>query len=169
LENGRGSLSAPLTVTSPDVRTAARIRQLVDATDSLEPNSLYAYLLLCTHFAETSLVAESGADVAGFVAAYRPPTTPETVFVWQIGVAQSWRGQGLGVRLLDELCRQPACRRVRYVEATVTPSNLVSRKLFTAFARTRGADLTVTPHFTSDHFAPFDHENEELYRIGPLR
>lgn len=156
-------------VRPPDPSIAVQIRELVETSEVLELNSLYAYLLVCTHFAETSLVAESDTGLAGFVAAYRTPPAPETVFVWQVGVARELRGQGLGARLLDTLWQQPACRGVRYVEATVAPSNVASRKLFTAFARSRGAGLEVTPHFSTEHFAPFDHEEEELYRIGPLR
>jgi L-2,4-diaminobutyric acid acetyltransferase len=145
------------------------MRELVAASGSLEANSLYAYLLICTHFAETSLVAQSDHGLAGFVAAYRPPTDMDTVFVWQIGVTAKFRGEGVGTKLLDTLWQQPACQTVRYLEATVTPSNVASGKLFASFARSRGAGLEITPHFTTEHFAPFDHEEEELYRIGPLR
>jgi L-2,4-diaminobutyric acid acetyltransferase len=150
-------------------RDAASMRALVEASGVLEPNSLYAYLLLCTHFAETCLVAERDGCMQGFVAAYLPPSDPVSVFVWQIGVSGEARGKGIGMRLLDTLWRLPACAQVRYLAATVTPSNRASHRLFTAFARERGAACKVQPHFTSEHFGSVDHEEEELYRIGPLR
>lgn len=153
---------------------AAAMWALVHETGALEPNTPYAYLLLCTHFADTTVVAtrDDGALI-GFVAAYRPPVKPDVVFVWQIGVAPAARGAGLGKRLLRALIALPGCADVRALEATVMPSNTASRELFRAFARTLGVHCTRRPGFPADLFprVPGDaapHEAEELFHIGPL-
>ncbi|MDH5490740.1 MAG: diaminobutyrate acetyltransferase [Myxococcales bacterium] len=152
----------------PKTRDASAVRELVEATGTLEPNTCYAYLLLCTHFAETCLLAEREGKLVGFVLAYRPPSHPEAVFVWQIGVHQDARGQGLARQLLEDLLRQPGTRGVRFVEATVGSSNEASRRLFESFARALGVPCEVQPGFVSADFGPLAHEDEALYRIGPL-
>ncbi|MCB9730581.1 MAG: diaminobutyrate acetyltransferase [Deltaproteobacteria bacterium] len=142
---------------------------LVRDSGVLEANSCYAYMLLCTHFADTCLVAERDGRGVGFVAAYRPPTHPDAVFVWQVGVSAEARGQGLGKRLLHALLRSPGCRDVHFLEATVGSSNVASQRLFRAVARELGVDCAVQRGFSGADFGPLAHEDEELFRIGPIR
>ncbi len=153
--------------------------QLARDSASLDLNSPYCYLLLCSHFADTSLVAEQQGEIVGFVLAYRPPKRidgldgadgPASIFVWQIAVAASHRGAGLARRLLETLVEQPAVRDVRQLEATVTPSNEASRRLFLGFARRFGASCREEEAFSADLFpaAATAHEPEILLSIGPL-
>ncbi len=153
----------------PTVSDGAAIWALVRESGVLEPNTCYAYLLLCTHFAETCLVAERGGRLLGFVLGYRPPTRPEAVFVWQVGVRADCRGEGLGKRLLGRLVELPGCADATFLEATVAPSNEASNRLFLGFARELGVPCELERGFESADFGPLEHEAEPLYRIGPLR
>jgi L-2,4-diaminobutyric acid acetyltransferase len=124
---------------------------------------------LCHHFSGTCLVAEAGDQLAGFTLAYCPPGRSDTLFVWQIGVCGTARGRGLGSRMLDELLRRHAASGVRFLEATVTPSNSASRALFESLARRQDVECQVTPLFSSEMFPRHAaHEAEHLFRIGPL-
>jgi len=152
----------------PKPEHGAAVWNLVRRSESLELNSCYAYLLLTSHFADTSLVAMLDGEVVGFVGAYRPPTHPDSIFVWQIGVDESQRGRGIGTALLHALIRCPGCEGVRYLEATVGSSNAASKRLFEGFAREIGATCDVTLGFASSLFASSDHEAEDLFRIGPI-
>ncbi|MDQ3032424.1 MAG: diaminobutyrate acetyltransferase [Myxococcota bacterium] len=145
----------------------AAIHALVERCGTLELNTPYAYVLLADHFAGTSIVATSGDALVGTVVGYRPPTHPDAVFVWQVGVDPSMRGRRLGVALLDAFTRTPEARSARFLEATVSPSNTASRALFAAFARGRGAELAIEPGYAASLF-PAGHEPEQLLRIGPL-
>lgn len=155
-------------ITVPSAEDAAAVYQLVRSCPPLEPNTCYAYLLLCSHFADTGVVAKDEQGVAGFIAAYRPPTHPDAVFVWQIGVSDRARGQGLGLRMLNHLFARLQTAGVRYLESTVTPSNTASRKLFGAFARTHNVSCDVTEGYPATLFGAGEHEAEELFRIGPI-
>jgi L-2,4-diaminobutyric acid acetyltransferase len=135
---------------------------------TLDVNSLYCYLLLCKDFPATCCVAEAHGAIAGFVTAYLPPGRGDTLFVWQIGVAAELRGQGVAGRLLQELLRRDVCRGVRFVEATVGPSNHASRALFTALARDMNAALSEQSCFDAKLFPEGNHESENLLRIGPF-
>lgn len=150
------------------MRDGPALWALVRASGRLDANSPYAYLLLCTHFADTCVIAERNGRVVGFVTAYRPPSNPEVIFVWQIAVAVAARGRGIAKRLLRTLLERPACAGVRFLEATVTPSNHPSKKLFHAFARSLDVRCTEAGGFAEDLFPRCAHELELLIRIGPL-
>lgn len=143
--------------------------RLVRASGVLDENSCYAYLLCCQHFAGTSVIAAQQEKLAGFVTAYRLPEQPETVFVWQVAVAAWARRRGIALAMLRQVLAAPGCRDVSHLEATVTPSNAPSRRLFESLASQLGAPLRVEEGFRSTHFAGGQHEDEELFRLGPFR
>ncbi len=154
---------------TPEVSDGAAVWSLLSEA-GLDRNSPYAYLLVCTDFAETSLIAEDDQGPVGAVAAYRPPTRPEAVFVWQVGVADRGRGQGLARRMLHEVLALPANKDVRELTATVTPDNEASLRLFRGLARDLGVECREKPRFLAEHF-PSEagtHEPEHELAIGPL-
>ena len=121
----------------PVATDAAAIWRLLATIPELERNTCYAYVLLCTDFADAGVVAEGEAgQLAGFVLGYVPPRRPLEVFVWQVGVTPAARGTGLGGRMLEHLIA--SCPDARFLTATVSPDNEASRRLFAAFARRRG-------------------------------
>lgn len=149
----------------------------------LDLNSPYCYLMLGHYFSGTCLVAEEAhtplesrngyakenpSEVVGFVAGFRPPAQPDTLFIWQIGVVKKARGNGLASALIQELLRRPECEGVRYLEATVTSSNQASHALFSGQAEKLGAPYELKDCFPSDWFPGEAHEAEQLYRIGPF-
>jgi len=151
---------------------ALAIRELVAETGVLDQNSTYAYLLLSTDFAQTSIVADVAGDLQGFITAYRPPTRPDVLFVWQVAVAQTAQRGGLAAAMLDALVdrvRTEGNGGPLTVEATVSPGNARSRAFFGAFARRHGVPLSEHAHFTADQLDPDGaHEDEPLLRIGPI-
>jgi len=159
---------ATVVLRNPTVADAAEVWQLVRESGVLDANSCYVYLLLCEHFSDTCVVALRGDDLVGFVTAYRLPKRPDVLFVWQVGVDVSARRQGLGKTLLDHLLDLPACQGIRFVEATVAPSNQASRRLFESVARQRGASCTWRRGFVAADFGGSSHEDEELVRLGPF-
>lgn len=146
----------------------AALWRLVKDAGTLELNSAYFYLIFAEHFGATCLIAEQDDEAVGGVVAYRLSQRPDTVFVWQIGVAAPLRGRGLGLRLLQELLALPGCDGVRYLEASVTLDNIASQKLFRALAREHGAPCEQREFFSADMF-PVPHQAEVLFRVGPLR
>lgn len=160
--------SASYSLRRVEIQDAKKILHLVRQSGVLDENSCYAYLLLCEHFRETCFVAESDEELAGFVAAYCLPDRPDTVFIWQIGVTPDCRQHGLAKELLRRLLVSPACESVRFLEATVTPSNLPSKRLFKSLADEMRTQLRITGGFSSEHFNDPSHEQETLFRIGPL-
>ncbi len=147
---------------------AAPIWQLVHDDGGLDLNSPYAYLLVCTDHADTSLVATDATGVVGFVAAYRPPTRDDATFVWQVGVARRARRRGLARRMLHALLDQPGNRDVRFITATVTPDNRASMGLFERMARDLRVPFERDERFAADLFPGDEHDPEVEVAVGPF-
>jgi L-2,4-diaminobutyric acid acetyltransferase len=158
---------ANLTFRTPVVADGVGLWRLVRESGGLDENSCYAYLLIGRDFATTSVVAEVGGTLAGFVTAYLRLELRDTLFVWQVGVAAEFRRGGLGRRMLHHLLARPVCGDVRFLEATVTESNAASRRLFESLAERLAAPLCYGPGFTAEDFGGA-HEAEPLVRIGPF-
>jgi L-2,4-diaminobutyric acid acetyltransferase len=147
----------------PRLEDGRELWRIARDAKTLDLNSPYSYVLWCRDFARTSVVARSDGVVHGFVTGFERPDDPGTLFVWQVAVDAPWRGRALAGRMLSYLA-DSGCR---FVEATVTPDNVPSDRLFSSFARERGAVLERTELLHGDLF-PGDHLPEMLYRIGPL-
>jgi diaminobutyrate acetyltransferase len=167
------SAGGQLSLRQPRTADGAALWELVRDMGGLELNSAYFYLLYCRDYADTSLIAEADGRLAGFVLGHLPPERPESLFVWQIGVAPDMRQRGVGQQLLDTLIdrRDPHCRderkRWRYLEASVSPDNRASRQLFRGLAERRQVPCQVGPYLSAEQF-PQKHPREDLLRIGPF-
>nr|WP_281241707.1 diaminobutyrate acetyltransferase [Sediminibacillus albus] len=151
----------------PAVEDGAAMWELVN-NSTLDQNSVYKYIMMSEFFSETCVIAKENNKLVGFVTAFIPPERQDVVFVWQIGVASDQRGKGIASKLLEELIDRDACRDVRFVEATVTPSNDASQTLFRRLARKYETECEVTEFFSEDLFPMDDHEGELSFRIGPI-
>lgn len=158
-----------LTSRRPTPADAAHVTDLVRRAGTLESNTAYAYVLLCSHFSGTSAIAERDGTLVGCLLGYRIPERPQTLFLWQIGVDESERRRGVARHLLDELLHRHALSDVAYIETTVGRSNLASRGLFEQWAKQHEFELRAVGVFESSLFGPpASHEPEDILRIGPL-
>ena len=156
----------PPSYRTPTVADGAALWRLAEASGGLDLNTPYAYLLWCRDFAATSAVAELDGAVVGYVQGYRRPDEPDVLFVWQVTTAPAARGRGVAGGMLAWLVDAQG-GAVRWVEASVTPSNDASWRTFGALADRLGADVARTPLFGEGDF-PTPHEAEVLIRIGPF-
>lgn len=152
----------------PTANDGSRMWRLVRESGRLDLNSPYSYMMMGQWFGETCRLAEDRKSrrLAGMVTGFRLPSSPDTLFIWQIAVDPDFRGKGIGVALLDTLIRE--LEGIRYVEATISPSNAPSVGLFRNWAACSKAPIVVSPMFAEGHFPEVGHEEERLYRIGPL-
>jgi L-2,4-diaminobutyric acid acetyltransferase len=104
----------------------------------------------------------------GWVSGYRPPSDPDSLFIWQVAVAPAARGAQLAQRMIEALFDRPAAHGVTHLITTVTEDNRPSWALFERLARTWAAPLAKSALFEREtHFAGA-HDTEWQARIGPL-
>lgn len=156
------------TFREPTLDDGADVWALIKKMGVLDLNSSYSYLMWCTHFSDTSVVIEVDGEIVGFISGFIKPASPEKLFIWQVAVAASERGKGLASKMLHHILERDICEDVSYVEATVSPSNTPSRKLFKGLARHLDTEIEVFDCFTAEDFPEQGHEDELTHQIGPF-
>ncbi|MEZ5939462.1 MAG: diaminobutyrate acetyltransferase [Hyphomonadaceae bacterium] len=155
-------------VTRPRAEDAVAVHDLIAACPPLDPNSLYANLLQCSHFAETCALVRDEAGAAAWISGYRLPQAPEAFFVWQVAVREDMRGRSMAKVLLDDLLARPALKGVTTLHTTITPDNDASWGMFRSIAKHLSAEMSDQDFF--DRRAHFGgrHDSERLVIIGPF-
>ncbi|MFH1834038.1 MAG: GNAT family N-acetyltransferase [bacterium] len=123
---------------------------------------------MCYHFPDTCVVAEEGGKVVGFLAAYRSPLAADAVFVWQLCVGWESRDAEIASLMLTDLLNRDVNHGVRYLEATISPSESAQQVAIRGLARRFGAVCEERHLFMPHLFAEEDHREECLYRVGPF-
>ena len=152
----------------PELKDGDAIYRLIKSSRPLDLNSRYSYLLLCSHFGETCIVAESDSAIVGFISAYIHPGQADTLFVLQVAVSSKVRNRGIATSILKKLLERPNLNAVSYIETTVTPSNRPSISFFRSFAEMLGTACIESVYFPEYLFGGNGHEEEILFRIGPI-
>jgi L-2,4-diaminobutyric acid acetyltransferase len=159
----------PIELRLPNLEDGKAVHELIQRCPPLDVNSSYNYFLLCSHFRDTCVVAEMNDQIAGFLSAYLIPGRAETLFVWQVAVDETARGQGLAGRMLEHVMERPFCAGVNTLETTISPSNLSSRSVFQRYAEKHQAKSSEETFLELSHFGGEAHEEERLIRIGPWK
>lgn len=152
----------------PTVNDGAQMFEIVKKSGVLDVNSSYSYLMWGKYFNETSIVAEVDGKIIGFISGLIQPNTPNTIFVWQIAIDEKYRGNGLALTSLKKLINQVKHKNVTFLEATITPSNIPSNRLFRRLATELKTNHIIVPCFEKEHFPDAANEEELTYRIGPF-
>lgn len=152
----------------PNFDDGLAVNKLVADCAPLDRNSIYCNLLQAGHFNGTSIAAKEGESLQGFVSGYLIPKRQNCLFIWQVAVAESARGQGLALRMLLALKAREACADVQFLETTITDSNQASWALFRRLATQLNAPLTKRVMFDKEVHFDHQHDTEYLVQIGPF-
>lgn len=158
-----------ITLRKPESKDGSPLHALIRECKPLDENSVYCNLLQCTHFADTCVAAEDEeGKLVGFISGYIPPKQPNVLFVWQVAVHESARGQGLAKRMLADIVDREDCADVQFIETTITADNDASWGMFRSFAYNRGIPTEEFILFDSQIHFSGEHDDEHLLRIGPF-
>ncbi|WP_284644395.1 diaminobutyrate acetyltransferase [Paenibacillus silviterrae] len=153
----------------PDKEDGAAVWRLVKETETLDLNAVYCYIMLCDYFRSTCVIAEDEDGIVGFLSAFRSPEQQDCLFIWQIAVKPSRQRRGIGKQMLHELLLRESSTDIRYLKATVSPSNLASRGLFLHLAKSHNLECHLFEGYAASMFpSERAHEEEILYKLGPL-
>lgn len=153
---------------SPTPEDGYSVHQLIKSCSPLDENSIYANLLQCTHFSQTSLLAQENGKVIGFISGYIPPENQHCLFIWQVAVAQEARGQKLAQKMLLEILIKNTGSKISKIETTITKDNLPSRALFQRVSTLLKGEIKEKEYFDRDIHFLGEKESEYLISIGPF-
>lgn len=162
------SVATELRFSKPSAKHGHAMWGLVKHTGVLDLNSSYAYMLLGRDFSDACVLVWKGDDLVGMITGYRLPERQEVLFIWQVAVHESMRGQGLAPRMIRHILQRNDMAGVTNIETTVTPDNKASRRLFEKTAASLQTELNIQPGFPAEYFPEGNHEPEERYVIGPF-
>lgn len=157
-----------LKIRKPQLGDGSAIYELVKASPPLDINSRYSYLLVCSHFDDTSAVVLDNEEIVGYISAYPHPHRDDTLFIWQVAVHPDFRHRGLAKSMIMNILGRNGLEKILYLEASVTPSNMVSKSFFKRLASHLGIPCQTSSFFPSNFFGETRHEEEWLLRMGPL-
>ncbi|CUH88618.1 L-2,4-diaminobutyric acid acetyltransferase [Phaeobacter sp. CECT 5382] len=152
-------------IRKPSAKDGAEIWNLIRSCKPLDENSMYCNLLQSDHFADTCSLAELSQETVGWISAYVMPNDPETLFVWQVAVAEKARGRGLGALMLQSILQRPQCKTVTRLQTTITADNEASWALFRRFAKFQESQLDIQPYYTQALHFQQRHKTENLVTI----
>jgi L-2,4-diaminobutyric acid acetyltransferase len=154
-----------LTFRKPEAGDGSDVWALVQACKPLDENSMYCNLIQCDHFADTCILAELDGAPVGWISGHLLPDASDTLFIWQVAVAEDARGLGLASEMLDRLLARDDMARIRRLQTTITRANEASWSLFHSFAERHGGVLTDAPHFGKDDHFDGAHATEYMVTI----
>ncbi|MEQ8389309.1 MAG: diaminobutyrate acetyltransferase [Alphaproteobacteria bacterium] len=160
--------AAEISFRRPTAEDGEEIWSLVGACPPLDQNTLYCYLLQCSHFRDTCIVGERDGRAVGWISGYRPPEEPDTLFVWQVAVHSDARGEALARRLIQALLHRDSLADVNWIKTTVTPDNAASWAMFRSLAQALDAPMASEEWFEQERHFGGRHPSEHLVTIGPF-
>lgn len=101
--------------------------------------------LYLDHFHTTSLIADKGEDLAGFIIGFHSPSDPDAAYIHLAGVAPGQRRSGLASDLYRQFTETARVQGRSVVRAITSPGNEPS----IAFHRAFGFDVS-EPHADYD-------------------
>lgn len=149
----------------PNKEDGLRVHELIESCPPLDTNSSYCNFLQTAHFRDTCVVVERDGKVVAFTSGYIRPDSPDTLFVWQVAVSATERGQGLGLQMLNELLTRKNTQQVRFLETTITDDNKGSWALFDKLNTQSCLRGEVTTFLDKHKHFSNAHDSEYLYRI----
>ena len=162
------SYSQTIEFRTPTATDGMAVFELIKRCPPLDTNSSYCNFLQCSHFANTSVVAEMNGAMVGFISGYKVPDQPDTLFIWQVAVDKKARGLGLARRMAMHILSRQQCEDIRHLHTTITPSNDASWALFNSLAKHLNTEINSDFWLDKDTHFQGHHDSESLVQIGPF-
>lgn len=149
----------------PTIEDGNRMWEIASES-SLDLNSSYSYLMMAKFFNDRCFVVRDNEEIVGFITGF--VLKDDVYFVWQICIDDKYRGQGLAKKLLIEATETlTKTENIKFIQATVSPTNTASMKLFKSIANKHKTFFATKSGFEEDDF-PDDKPEERLIQVGPL-
>lgn len=118
-------------------KDASTLRFLAMHCAPLDVHTPYTYWVVAKHYGEGSFILEDNKNPIGFIMTVE---TSSSLFVWQIGILNGYRGKGLSQKLIEAVFDY-ATQRQKNMEVTLRRITLQVIPHSRVFVITRISDL----------------------------
>lgn len=142
-----------------------KVRHFVSLCKPLGVHTGYTYWMLFHYFGESCYLMEENGVPIGYVSGMKSNTFKDVFFLWQIGVAQEFRGKGYSYLLLEkvvEAAKKLGCKTMQF---SIEPDNEASFKTFSGFAKKNNLKMATLGEIKYPHSIRETMEQETLYEI----
>jgi len=109
---------------------------------------------------------EENGTTIGYISGMKSDTFKDVFFVWQIGVAQEFRGHGYAYLLLQEeveAAKRMGCTTIQF---TIESDNKASFNTFSGFAKRNNLKMSSLGEMNYPHSIRQTIEQETIYEIA---
>lgn len=107
-----------------------RVHRFTSGCPPLENYPEHLYKIILRYFGDYCFIAEKKEQIIGFAMGIVPQSFPHTYFLWQVGIAPSYQGKGIGGKLVRVIENEIKKKGITRIEVTIDPVNSTSQKLF---------------------------------------
>ena len=154
----------------PNIRTCTpddlqRVSRFVESCPPLERHTGFTYWVTFNFWGDTCFVATEGDEIVGYASGVGAGTSPDLIYIWQVGVAERYRGNGLSRRLISKVAEAAREKGFRRANVSIAPDNAASLSAFRRVAADLGHELEAAGEVSFRD--PEGHSVEEvLYSFG---
>lgn len=148
-----------------DIRTCTpddlqRVSRFVATCPPLEAHTGFTYWVTFNFWGETCFLATDGDEVAGYASGVGTGSSPDLIYIWQVGVAERYRGNGLSQLLISKVVETARRKGFRRANVSIAPDNTASLATFRRVATALGGELEKAGEVAFDD--PEGHRVEEV-------
>lgn len=110
---------------------AVLLRHLAESCPPLDVHTHYTYWVVANYFGMCGFIAEDNGMPIGYIMAVE---TKNCVFVWQIGIIESYRGKDISRDLIKRV-HEVAKTKELPLEVSIADENIPSRSAFSNYCK----------------------------------
>lgn len=150
-------------VKNVEEKDASLIKHLALSCPPLDVHTPYTYWVLCRYFNKSCFVMYDGEAPIGYITAI---DIDEGVFIWQIGVIESYRGRGYASLLIDKVYEYAGLKNLDMF-VTIDKENKKSYNSFNGFCKKHNLKFEEIGSLSIDDFDdPLFNESEIIYKMS---
>lgn len=140
------------------------LRTLAKENKPLDLHTPYTYWVCCNYYSQYCFVLERNHRPIGYIMAI---SNKDCVFVWQIAISESFRGQHLSGILIDAVAKKAIADGYSELQVTISPKNLASYYSFYNYSKSSNFAFEKIGELTVEDKEEniLQTENEIIYRI----
>lgn len=119
-----------------------QVRRFVASCAPLDVHTAFTYWVMFEHWGDLCFVLLEDDRIAGYVSAIGSGRHQDTIYVWQIGVVEELRHQGMAQQLISAVIGAAVAKGYRKAQVSIAKGNEASRRAFERYATSRGHRFT---------------------------